>query len=368
MIGGAHTVLDCFLFPSVAQAEAWRLERESALQRLQQSEQQTSSAEEKVIEATERRAAMVGRTGIESDWVGWFESWTLDFFFLGGVMPGRTYFVALDVCLFLTCFTNDGATMMYCASFCARGNKKFELEFTCTNHCIVVCVTPKMQELPHAWLNFSLSVWTQGGSQNMPTEPKRGFAEEVQEALYEAYGNEIPEDLEHLILRLGVKSQGPGSSPRRSPAFSPSRSRSSSTGSNVGQRLYDVGMSLKERTFMPWAFFKRFKTKTTTPFFSERRTVTDPIIFNDIFILIYIYMYNIWGFRFQVTTYEEESLHGRDDELGGSSFKREGPGTHETRKSLISLLSPQISPWQLPARALVPRAHLWQSAPEPQEL
>lgn len=100
----------------------------------------------------------------------------------------------------------------------------------------------------------------------MPTDVwRQTFADQVQQALYEAYGNEIPSYLEDIASQVGVRNsssrQGPAVRSRRSVASpraertekaeaSPQRRNGlprSGSGKSVGHRLYEEGIALRER-------------------------------------------------------------------------------------------------------------------------
>lgn len=100
----------------------------------------------------------------------------------------------------------------------------------------------------------------------MPTDVwRQTFADQVQQALYEAYGNEIPSYLEDIASQVGVRNSssrhGPAARSRRSVASpraertekaeaSPQRRNGlprSGSGKSVGHRLYEEGIALRER-------------------------------------------------------------------------------------------------------------------------
>lgn len=100
----------------------------------------------------------------------------------------------------------------------------------------------------------------------MPTDVwRQTFADQVQQALYEAYGNEIPSYLEDIASQVGVRNpssrHGPAARSRRSVASprvertekaeaSPQRRNGlprSGSGKSVGHRLYEEGIALRER-------------------------------------------------------------------------------------------------------------------------
>eukprot|EP00435_Cladocopium_sp_Y103_P032027 s316_g8.t1 len=100
----------------------------------------------------------------------------------------------------------------------------------------------------------------------MPTDVwRQTFADQVQQALYEAYGTEIPSYLEDIASQVGVRHSSPRHGPavrsRRSVASpraqrtekaeaSPQRrtgSPRSGSGKGVGHRLYEEGIALRER-------------------------------------------------------------------------------------------------------------------------
>jgi len=96
--------------------------------------------------------------------------------------------------------------------------------------------------------------------QKMPRDVwHQTFADQVQQALHEAYGNEIPGYLEEIACSVGVRNSSPrrtgpqaGSprslaSARKEKAAALNQLPRSDSGHRVGHRLYEEGIALRER-------------------------------------------------------------------------------------------------------------------------